>query len=263
MRKSLGLMKSLVMAGTVLLGSQSSLFAQGGGGGSGGGGGGGGGNNASASSIGSSLGTLSLGSSSSTGGSSSSSTTLLGVTSGGKYGTTSFLGGGYANPLSIGQPLASSSASSTATTLGVTNPVAFGTAVYNVTPTTITVGTSSSSTRGSAGGTGTASISTTQLTPGGYAGRLPTFYTIETNFDPPPLAPPAVFRTNVQTMLNTSERFTYPGSLSIAFDDKGVIVLRGTVKDSFEAKIIENMIRFERGVGDIRNELVLTKDGNR
>jgi hypothetical protein len=227
-------------------------------------------------------------SSSSFGSSGSSSSSFLGTTTGASsflgtttpttntstsgVGSTSFLGQNYSSAVAQGLGSATS-------TTGTTTNTAFGTAMYNLTQTntaTYSPGGKSGSS-GSLGSRGSSSnnfgsrsssssnygssssnnnvtapvFGTSYGTP-----RAPT-YTAGLAFARPATVAPGEMRSNLQAVLVNSNRLAQPDKVNVIMDN-GVTVLRGTVATERERSVAEAMIRLNPGVGDVRNELVLS-----
>ena len=70
----------------------------------------------------------------------------------------------------------------------------------------------------------------------------------------PATQPSAERRTDLQSIVARSSSISAPAGVNVVMDS-GVVVLRGTVANSDEKRLVENMIRLQPGVHDLRNEL--------
>jgi hypothetical protein len=148
------------------------------------------------------------------------------------YGTNTFLGPNYGNPLSLGMPNANGKAT-------------FGRVLYSTT----TTGTT---------GTGTASISRSSTTntstnASGYGIRRAPAYTASLGFPARPMPAPAV-QNEVQDTLARSSRLPSRADIRVVMDGR-VVVLQGMVQDQHERQLAESIVRLTPGVRDVRNEL--------
>jgi hypothetical protein len=183
-----------------------------------------------------------------------------------QVGSSSFLGGYYSNPLAMGMYSGTTANSPYGSGQSST---AFGQALYNLqTTTTGTTGTGRTGAtntfgRTGVGATGTATISGSNSFAGmgqGYAGRRPTVYAIGsvysngTRLARPRVAAPEL-RGNVQSAVSRSSRLSNPSGIRVEMDGN-TVVLKGRVADPEEKAFVESLVRTERGVDAVRNELV-------
>lgn len=84
----------------------------------------------------------------------------------------------------------------------------------------------------------------------------PIAYRAVLKFKPPPLAPAPVLQADLQSMLNRSTFVSSSNNVQVVADGNQ-IVLRGTVADDDEARLIEGMVRLTPGVSAVKNELVV------
>ena len=70
----------------------------------------------------------------------------------------------------------------------------------------------------------------------------------------PATQPSAERRTDLQSIVARSSSISAPAGVNVVMDS-GVVVLRGTVANSDEKRLVENMVRLQPGVHDLRNEL--------
>lgn len=75
-------------------------------------------------------------------------------------------------------------------------------------------------------------------------------------FKGPPPTPPAVMQSNLQEMLARTPFVSNSGQVQVSAEGNQVI-LRGTVADDDEARLIEGMVRLTPGVYSVRNELTV------
>jgi osmotically-inducible protein OsmY len=211
----------------------------------------------------SSSGGFSLGTGSGSGSSSGNSLTSgfnLGVstatnnTGGGRGGTsaigsTTFLGPYYSNPLAMGM---------TGNTSGTTTSTAtFGNPIF----TNLVQQTTTTQSYNIPGRTNTSSSSSAVITApnmvnglgNGWQGRRPVAYRISTDL-PSPRVTTGQMRSDLQALLARSSRLSNPSGIRVVMDG-GTVVLQGKVPSQAERRLVENLVRTERGVGAVRNEL--------
>jgi hypothetical protein len=174
-------------------------------------------------------------------------TTGVGATLGGRggtgaanYSTTSPFGQYWGNPYAAGLP----NTSPTATQYLRKFPVAlnFGSALYNLNPTTITATQ------------GTATIVSSRFAgPQGLGLRRAPAYVTMAVFDYNP-APPAAALTEARAVIARSSRLPSRGNVRVTLDGN-VFVLRGDVRDTRELQLVEAVLRLTPGVRAVRNEL--------
>ncbi len=187
--------------------------------------------------------TSSYGSGSSSG--SGSLGTTLGTTS---YGTTTYLGKYYGNPLAIGVPTSSSVGSQYLRSYPT--QLTFGTPLY---------GMPNLSTSNRSGTTTYGSVLTTQASP--YSGasssgtrRAPAYITVPV-FDQAPRPSATVMQANLQKIIAKSSRLPSRNGINVSMDGS-VAVLRGQVRDERERRLAEFLLQLSPGVRAIRNELI-------
>jgi hypothetical protein len=136
-------------------------------------------------------------------------------------------------------------------------PGGFGTVLY-----TATGGTATASTFGGAGGRGGAAGGTGSINvanPGGIIAQTPRRFAVATTVKfPVRPTPPAELLPNLQLMIGRTTAIANPQGVQVVLDGPAV-VLRGTVRDEDEARLVEGMIRLTPGVGEIRNELLFPR----
>jgi hypothetical protein len=192
-----------------------------------------------------------------TGGLSSNTTARPGTGSTGRtgsqsYGTTSFLGTNYGNPLSLGVYTANGTAA-----------MSFGKPLYTISSTTTTTTGAGGRTLGGAGGLGgTASISggsqsfTSSGT--GVVRRAPAYVaTLGFRSTPPP---PLQLQADLQGVISRSGQLPSKDGIQVGIED-GVVVLRGAVADDAERRLAEGMLRLTPGVHEVRNDITVRATG--
>lgn len=180
----------------------------------------------------------------------SSSTGTLGTTlTTTSYGTTTFQGRYYGDPLGVGVPTTSSVGSQYLRTYPT--QLTFGTPLY---------GTSNQSTtsRSSTNAYGTAL--TMQASPYGGASssgtrRAPAYITVPVFERASAPMSASTLRTNLQGIITQSTRLPSRDGISVSMDGP-VVVLRGNVKDERERRLAERLLLLTPGVHEVRNELV-------
>ena len=85
----------------------------------------------------------------------------------------------------------------------------------------------------------------------------PISYQAVLKFRAAPAVAPAVMQANLQGLVARTPFITNPAGVQVLTDDGGHVVLRGTVADADEARLIEGVIRLTPGVTAIRNELAV------
>ena len=251
-------MSRFFLCGAILV-TGSSVFAQGGGGGGTGGGGAAGGSGASSSSSGMALNTTAIatngsaglatiGSQSTTGGSSSSSQAVS---------TSNFLSGSYNNPYYPGRP--------NSTQLGIAmGSGGFGTPSFGTTSGAIggngttganRAGGSATATTGGRAGGATGGTSTATKYTGGSLGTANSqiSYMAVLKFAVPPVDERQK-QIDLQDSLKSTVSLENANSFQVTLES-GVVVVRGRAKDDEERRLVENMLRLEPGVRDVRNQI--------
>jgi hypothetical protein len=168
-----------------------------------------------------------------------------GSTNKGVQASANFLGASYANPYAQGILLNSRNASY--------NPGAFGVVTFG----TATGATGTAGGAGATATTGRAGAAGTGLTtdPGGQLVQLPRqiAYTAQLKFAAPmPSAPRLV--ADLRGTIDRAPSLANPAGVQVQVDGNAV-VLRGTVRDGEEARLVEGLVRLTPGVGRIANEL--------
>jgi len=265
---------SSVAAALMALGTSSTLHAQFTGGGSTGGGStGGGGGSTGGGSFGGTTGANSIGGGSGGGGGGAGGSGGGGWTGGGggagggaaasSVDQTNFLRSSYSNPLYMGRP---NQIASTTPTTG-----------FNSTGSTIGAGTNASQSGGfgqpsfgtsssSGARTGVGGSATTSTGLGGRTGgatRLSSStanqsatrisYSATLKFAPQPVMAP-VLHSELRGILDRSTTLKFPGRIQLSMEEN-TVVLKGTVADEDERRLVEGMVRLTPGVRDVRNEL--------
>jgi len=64
-------------------------------------------------------------------------------------------------------------------------------------------------------------------------------------------------RNDLQGIVARSTHVTAPAGVNVGMDS-GTVVIRGTVATADQRRLVENMIRLQPGVHDVRNELQVT-----
>jgi osmotically-inducible protein OsmY len=135
--------------------------------------------------------------------------------------------------------------------------LSFGQALYNTTTTgtaTVTRGGLGTGTTGFGSTSGSLAASVTGASSVGMR-RAPSYVT-EVAFDQPaPIRTQTVLRTDLQGIIDRSSRLPSRDTISVSVDANGVVVLRGRVRDARERRLAESLVRLERGVSQVRNEL--------
>jgi hypothetical protein len=107
--------------------------------------------------------------------------------------------------------------------------------------------------RGGTGGFGTNTAMNTQNAQ--LATGRNVAYTQTLRFVAPPPPTPTQLTTDLQSMISSSSGLSAAQGLQVTAGERGLVVLRGTVADADEARLVENMIRLTPGVRDVKNEL--------
>jgi hypothetical protein len=115
---------------------------------------------------------------------------------------------------------------------------------------------------------GTTGFGTTGRTAGGFGGTQQNTqnqalstgravaYTQTIRFPAPAMQTPQL-TSELQTMLASSPSLTAAAGLQVAAGDGGAVVIRGTVSDADEARLVEGMVRLTPGVKSVKNELTI------
>jgi hypothetical protein len=113
---------------------------------------------------------------------------------------------------------------------------------------------SSSGTTGTRGGlgTGTATATSTGFSTVGTR-RAPSYYTAIA-FDAPPNAPVAAVQPDLRQLLDTATTLKSGKDIQVGLDGT-TVVLRGTVASARERRVAEAMVRMNRSVRNVRNEI--------
>ena len=61
-------------------------------------------------------------------------------------------------------------------------------------------------------------------------------------------------RGDLQGIVTRATTFSAPANINVVMDS-GIVVLRGSVGTSNDKRLVENMLRLQPGVRDVRNEL--------
>jgi hypothetical protein len=159
---------------------------------------------------------------------------------------SNFLGGYFANPYFQGQISQQTNAS----------PGGFGSPLYG--------------TAGGSSGRGGASGGLYSGIGGGRGGSqanqqsgilipIPTqiAYTAQMQFASPPVAASKI-QTELRGLLNNTTEIANAKNVQIIVDANNNVILRGTVKDYDEARLVEGLVRLTPGVQGIANELTAT-----
>jgi hypothetical protein len=215
-----------------------------------------------------------------TGNRSGASTGSFRPTGGQSYGSTSFTGQYFGNPLSLGL----------VTSNGQASQMTFGQALYNVNTTTggsaygnyggvspLGGRTGTTTNLGALGGNlggvragalggatnlgGTALVNSTGTTSqtftpagAGVVRRAPAFVAT-IGFTPTPLSPSRL-TVDLQDTISRSSQLPSRGNIQVSLDGPAVI-LRGEVADESERSLAEGMLRLTPGVHEVRNELTV------
>ncbi|QDU18913.1 BON domain-containing protein [Urbifossiella limnaea] len=162
-----------------------------------------------------------------------------GTNSGGVIQSSNFLGPTFANPLYSG---------ALDKVRAGTNPGGFGAVSYGTTTGARAGATTTTGGRAGSGGT----FSTD---PGGQLVQLPRqiAYTAQLKFAVPQVPAPRL-QADLRGMIDRAGLALPAGSVQVQVDGNAV-VLRGTVRDGDEARVVEGMVRLTPGVGRVTNEL--------
>jgi hypothetical protein len=172
--------------------------------------------------------------------------TTLGTVS---YGTTTYEGRYYGNPLAIGVPTTSSVGSQYLRNYPTT--LTFGTPLYGSANVSTTTNRSTTNAYGTA--------LTTQASP--YSGasssgiRRAPQYIAEPVFDRMPRPSASAMQANLQAIIARSSRLPSRNNVSVSMEGP-VVVLRGQVRDERERRLTEGVVRMEPGVREVRNLLM-------
>ncbi|MFO0796389.1 MAG: BON domain-containing protein [Gemmataceae bacterium] len=163
-----------------------------------------------------------------------------GTNSGGVIQSSNFLGPSFANPYYYG---------ALDKVRANTNPGGFGIVSFGST-TGARAGTTTTG-GGRAGGSG----GTFATDPGGQIVQLPRqiAYTAQLKFAVPQVPAPRL-QADLRGMIDRAGLALPAGSVQVQVDGNAV-VLRGTVRDGDEARVVEGMVRLTPGVGRVTNEL--------
>lgn len=123
-------------------------------------------------------------------------------------------------------------------------------------PTTTTGTGATARTGGAAGATGRAGGAGSMVSEtGGQLVTLPRqiAYTSQLKFAPAPVAAPRL-QSSLRDILSRAPTLTNAAGVQVQVDGNAVL-LRGTVRDADEARLVEGLVRLTPGVGRITNEL--------
>ncbi len=237
--------------------ADSKCFAQGGGGGGGGGAAGGSGASSASGSMtltsgnatNGTAGLASIGTQSTTGGGGSSASSQ-------SLSTTNFLSGSFNNPYYPGRP--------NSTQLGIGAGSGSITQPSFCTTSSAIGGNGATATRGGTAGVttgartgGTTGTSTATRYTGGSLGitNSQISYMAVLKFATPPVDERQK-QVDLQQSLSSTASIENGANYQVSYS-QGVAVVRGSAKDDDEKRLVENMLRLEPGVREVRNEIVV------
>jgi hypothetical protein len=85
-------------------------------------------------------------------------------------------------------------------------------------------------------------------------------YTSQLRFATPAMTPVRM-QTDVRAILDRSSVISNARGITVE-SDGAIVVLKGTVRDEDEARLVEGMVRLTPGVRDVRNELQVSGSGS-
>jgi len=182
----------------------------------------------------------------------------------GTYGQSSPYGTYFANPFALGLATSSGGSGASANASKYLRPypvtLSFGQPLYNTT----TTGGSATVGRGGVGssgigstGFGSSGLSSSGMGMSSQGIRRAPSYMTELALGSPSPAPTGrlTARADLQRVIDRSSRLPSRANIRVSTDSNGMIILRGRVRDAYEARLAESVVRLSPGVFRVRNEL--------